>query len=121
MVDFTSTEQRSFQLFSMPARFPGNGYSPEYRAFPKIAKVDICGGRANLVLIKVPATTSAIREPGEVYLWRRDILDHRMETNQCPIGVNVRRIVEREWWDLSSKHECWNPRVKSHTTGTLTC
>ena len=101
----TLFEQSSFQSLGVPARFPGDGNSPIYRAFPEVVKINISGSGGSEVLIEIPATASTFRESGEVHLRGRDVLDRCMEANQGSVGVNIRRIVEREWWDLLSKPE----------------
>lgn len=69
-------------------------------------------------MIEIPAATSTFREPGEVHLWRRGILNHRVETNQRSVGVSIRRVVEREWWDLSSKPERPGPGTIAYNRET---
>ena len=87
-------EESSLQSLSMPVRFPRDGDSPKYSAFPEIGKINIGRSRGSQVLIEVPATAPTLREPGEVHLRRRDILNHCMEANQRSVGVRVRRVVE---------------------------
>ena len=101
----TLVERSSFQPFSVPSGLPRNGDSPKYRAFPEVAKINIDGGRGSQVLMEVPATAPASWEPGEVHLRRWDILNHCMKTDQGSVGVNIRRVVERERRDLSSNPE----------------
>jgi hypothetical protein len=98
----TLVEQSSFQPLSVPPRFPRNGDSPKHRAFSEVVKVNVCGSRGSQVLIEVPATAFAFREPGEVHLRRRCVLNHCMETDQGSIGMSIRGVVEREWRNLSS-------------------
>jgi len=93
-------EQSPFQPLSVPLRFPWNGDGPEYRAFLEVVEIDIGGSGSTEVLIEVPATTSTFREPGEVHLRRRNVLNHRMETDQGSIGVSIWRVAERYWRDL---------------------
>ena len=58
-------------------------------------------------MVKVPTTASAFRELGEVHLRGGDILNHCMETDQGSVRMSIRRVVERERWDLLSnlKHK----------------
>ena len=112
----TLVERSSFQPFSVPLGLPRNGDSPKYRAFPEVAKIDIDGGRGNQVLMEVPATAPASWEPGEVHLRGWDILNHCMETDQGSVGVNIRRVAERERRDLSSNPESlWAVTRNGHT------
>lgn len=98
-------EQSSFQLLSVPARFPRNSDSPKYRAFPEVVRINIGGSGGSQVLIQAPAAAPILREPREIHLRRRDVLNHCMEADQRAIVVSIRRIVEGEWWDLLSKPE----------------
>jgi len=100
----------------VPPGLSRNGDSPEYRAFPEVAKINIDGGRGGQVLMEVPATAPASWETGEVHLRRWDILNHCMETDQGSVGVNIRRVVGREWRDLSSNPESqWAVARNEHT------
>ena len=89
----------------MPLGLPRNSDSPKYRALPEVVNINIDGGRGNQVLMEVPTTTPASWETGEVHLWRWDVLNHCMETDQGSVGVNIWRVAEREGRDLSSNPE----------------
>lgn len=97
--------QISFLSLGAPLRLPRNSDSPKYRTFPEVMNVHIGWSWGSQVFIDAPAATSAPREPGEVHLRRRDILDHCTETDQGPIGMDIWRIVEREWWNLLFRPE----------------
>lgn len=101
----TFVEQSSFQPLSIPLRLTGNGDCPKHRTFSEVVKIDADGILDIQVFIEAPTATSTPRESGKVHLRRRNVLDHCVETDQGPIKVNVWRIVEREWRNLSSEPE----------------
>lgn len=108
VADVTFVEQCPFLLASVPLRFPGNGYSPKYGTFPEVMKIDIGGIGGGKILVDIPSATSTSREPREVHLWGRSILDHRTETDQGSGRMNIRRIFKRQGRNL-----CRNMSVDS--------
>jgi hypothetical protein len=103
VADVTFIRKSSFQSLSVPLRLSRNGDSPKYATFPEAMKVYIHGIWDTLILVEVPATTFTSRQPGEVHFWRRDILNHRIKTDQGSVPMRIRRIVQREWGNLSAK------------------